>query len=264
MALVSWLWLRARPPEASAPLPWMDLVSLPVPEVSPARKPPRQAPVPASRRRRDRSRVTPGASTPMPLTAEAALPGLLLTDIPRRESPSLAPTLPGATAEDFETRPGDAKQRAVGIVQGLVDDRLRERRPTSNYFGTLRDTLETLWHLDPLLSSRKVDAGQGDTARVRLVQRNDGALLEVSLLAPPRSAELGRNLLADLRAGAATLPPPPPEVLRGRDQFASLWDFRVKPPTGIKLSVEFDAVAIFDKRALPKSTRKAVEFIREE
>jgi hypothetical protein len=105
----------------------------------------------------------------------------------------------------------------------------------------------------------------GDRARVRLVQREDGALVEVALVSPPQSPEIGRSLIGDLQAGAASLPRPPPEVMRGRPQLASLWEFLLKPQAPVvRLALDFDMVSLVDKRAIPKATRKRVEFLLQE
>jgi TonB C terminal len=62
-------------------------------------------------------------------------------------------------------------------------------------------------------------------ALVRIVQRADGRLVSVELLRPSNDSSVDAQALRDLRAVAATLPPPGPGALAGRATVASTWEF---------------------------------------
>jgi hypothetical protein len=175
-----------------------------------------------------------------------------------------SPLTPGSpTSLQQDNEPPSVHAQAARIVREVAAEHRRATQPPNEYFTELRAALEGLWRVEAL--ERRKAMPEGDKARVRLVQREDGALLEVALITPPQSAEIGRSLLGDLQAGAASLPRPPPEVMRGRPQLASLWEFLLKPQApAVKLTLDFDMVSLVDKRAIPKFTRKRVEFILQE
>ena len=159
--------------------------------------------------------------------------------------------------------PPSAQAVASGLMRQLAaQNRLERGAPRNGYFSELRISLEALWQVEVLLAQHHSLDAETDHARVRLVQAPDGSLRDVAFVTPPNSGELGRALLADLHAGAATLPRPPPEVVRGHAEVASVWDFTLKAPSSpIKLSFDFDLTSLVDKRAIPKPTRKRVEFL---
>src|SRR5262249_13457934 len=154
---------------------------------------------------------------------EAPRPGPsgLPSDAPTRESEGgivLAPT-PSVPSGPLELHGGQAptaQDQATRIVQELAAEHRRARQPPNEYFRELRLALEGLWQVEALVAARRVNAPQGDRARVRLVQAADGELVEVAMVTAPQSPELARGLLGDLQAARGSFPPPPPEVMQGR------------------------------------------------
>ncbi len=96
------------------------------------------------------------------------------------------------------------------------------------------------------------------SAILRVVQDRDGKLLEVTLVSPSNDAEVDREAVADVKAAAQALPPPPPEALGGRDTLVSLWSFElvvsISPPIPT-MSFEFDEALKFIDVRLPLDRR---------
>ena len=279
LCVLGWMWTRPQPaPPAVAVRPIeieINTLPPPAPEALPAKPvepPPRRAPVKPLR-------VAVRETTPPPQgTPEAPNKGGggLASDVPTREDvphPNVMTLMPSSHftlgPSTVVRGPGDehpsAQTQAARIVGDIVAQNRRTHQAPHDFFRELRVALEGLWQVDVLIQARRVMAQDGDKARVRLVQNADGTVAEVAFVTPPMSAELARGLLADLQNGNAALPAPPAALMRGRPQMATLWDFMVKPPPPVvKLSFEFDVTALLDKRALPKYTRKRVEFLAQE
>jgi hypothetical protein len=276
LALLVWLWRVQSVPPAIAQRPAPIEVEISETTVTAPAAPSSQTPAPippqtpaakTTAHVRAHSGTTATGSkaiaTSLPSTAPAS-------DSPLRQQPSgisLAPsaTLLGIPPLVASGEGPSAQSAAQRLVQSLVVEHRRLRQPPNGYFSELRLALETLWQLEALIDAHRSLVPEGDRARVRLVQAADGAVQEVAFVVPPRSGELGRALLADLQTGSTPLPRPPPEVLHGRTQVASLWEFMVKPaPATVKLSFDFDLVSLVDKHAIPKWTRKRVEFLARE
>jgi TonB family protein len=85
---------------------------------------------------------------------------------------------------------------------------------------------------------------EGHVASVRVVQERDGRLKSVELVAPSKEAALDREALAAVPAAVASLPTPP-EVLAGRDELITVWEFEIEvsitPPIPV-VGLEFDEV----------------------
>lgn len=104
---------------------------------------------------------------------------------------------------------------------------------------------------DPSIEARRLlrrqmkeDMRATRRATVRVVQDAEGKLLSVELVTPSNDAQVDREALADIRAAAERLPPPPPEALQGRTRLESLWQLELVvsiSPLVPTLSVEFDA-----------------------
>lgn len=89
-------------------------------------------------------------------------------------------------------------------------------------------------------------------AVIRVVQDAQGRLVSAELVIPSNNAQVDREALADVRAAAERLPPPPPEAVGGKATLTSLWQFEliisISPPVP-SLSFEFDeALGFFDAR----------------
>lgn len=95
-------------------------------------------------------------------------------------------------------------------------------------------------------------------AVVRVTQRPSGELLEVELLRPSSDAKVDREAVADIRAAAARLPPPPPEAVRPDGFVRSEWEFElivsISPPVPT-FSFEFDEALKFADARLPLDRR---------
>ncbi|MFZ5438674.1 MAG: TonB C-terminal domain-containing protein [Myxococcota bacterium] len=96
-------------------------------------------------------------------------------------------------------------------------------------------------------------------AIIRVVQATDGRLLKVELVQPSQDANVDKEALADVRAAAQKLPPPPPEALeRGKDTLSSLWSFElvvsISPPVPT-FTFEFDEALGFIDARLPLDRR---------
>lgn len=109
-----------------------------------------------------------------------------------------------------------------------------------------------------LRKKRRQDFRATRRATIRVIQDVTGKLLEAEIVSPSNDAKIDREALADVRAAAEQLPPPPPEALGGRAQIASLWQFElvisINPPVP-SFSFEFDeALGYIDPR-LPLDRR---------
>jgi hypothetical protein len=76
-----------------------------------------------------------------------------------------------------------------------------------------------------------------------VVQDEGGKIVLVELVEPSQDREMDRQALADVRAAAERLPPPPASLLGRKTQLSSFWTFEIKlrvipPSTGI--AFEFD------------------------
>lgn len=119
--------------------------------------------------------------------------------------------------------------------------------------------------LDPNLEARRALARQmreqfksSRRATLRVVQDSAGRLLSVELLSPSNSVEVDREAVADVRAAAERLPPPPAEAVQGRERLVSLWEFElivsITPPVPA-VSFEFDAALKLIDARLPLDRR---------
>jgi outer membrane biosynthesis protein TonB len=95
-------------------------------------------------------------------------------------------------------------------------------------------------------------------ATVRVVQDARGKLLSVDLVTPSNDLAVDREAIADIRAAAERLPPPPAEAMEGRTTVESLWQFEliisISPPVPT-LSIEFDAEMKLTDARLPLDRR---------
>jgi hypothetical protein len=118
---------------------------------------------------------------------------------------------------------------------------------------------------DPTLEARRALRRQmreefraSRRATVRVVQDARGKLLSVDLVTPSNDLTVDREALADIRAAAERLPPPPAEALAGRTTMESLWQFEliisISPPVPT-LSIEFDAEMKLTDARLPLDRR---------
>ncbi|MGC4120098.1 MAG: TonB C-terminal domain-containing protein [Myxococcales bacterium] len=89
-------------------------------------------------------------------------------------------------------------------------------------------------------------------ALFRVVQNGDGTLRSVTLVEGSNEPSIDRDALADVRAAASRLPPPPPDGLGIKEPIVSLWEFQltvsISPPIPT-VTIEFDeALAYLDAR----------------
>lgn len=95
-------------------------------------------------------------------------------------------------------------------------------------------------------------------ATIRVTQNLEGKLLRVELVSPSNDASVDREALADVRAAAEKLPPPPDEVLQGKKELISLWAFElvvsISPPIPT-FTFEFDEALGFIDARLPLDRR---------
>lgn len=95
-------------------------------------------------------------------------------------------------------------------------------------------------------------------ATIRVVQDASGKLTKVELLSPSNDAQVDKEALADVRAAAEKLPPPPEEVLEGRKELVSTWAFElvvsITPPVPT-FTFEFDEALGFIDARLPLDRR---------
>src|SRR5262249_125729 len=139
-------------------------------------------------RRLSRQQPATPKQAPAPVAESPARPSRA-SDAPLREPASGAITLlpsmepPPTVSRGDEERPS-AQQQATRLVQQIAAEHQRARQPPNTYFREMRQLLEEMWKVELLLAARRDQANDGDTARVRLIQRPDGALLEVALVTP--------------------------------------------------------------------------------
>jgi TonB family protein len=95
-------------------------------------------------------------------------------------------------------------------------------------------------------------------ATIRVVQDREGHLTKVELVDPSNDEHVDREALADVRAAASKLPPPPPEAMEGKDELSSLWSFElvvsITPPVPT-FTFEFDEVLGFIDARMPLDRR---------
>lgn len=95
-------------------------------------------------------------------------------------------------------------------------------------------------------------------ATIRVTQDAEGRLMKVELLSPSNDAAVDREALADVRAAAESLPPPPAEALEGRQALVSTWAFElvvsITPPVPT-FTFEFDEALGFIDARLPLDRR---------
>jgi hypothetical protein len=95
-------------------------------------------------------------------------------------------------------------------------------------------------------------------ATLRVVQDAQGHLVKVELVAPSNDETVDREALADVKAAAEKLPPPPPEALEGKTELSSLWSFElivsISPPVPT-FTFEFDEALGFIDARLPLDRR---------
>jgi TonB family protein len=116
-------------------------------------------------------------------------------------------------------------------------------------------------NLDARRELRKVMNEQFRATRravIRVVQDAQGRLVSVELVIPSNNAQVDREAVADVRAAAERLPPPPAEALGGRATLTSLWQFEliisISPPVP-SFSFEFDEALGFADARLPLDRR---------
>jgi hypothetical protein len=95
-------------------------------------------------------------------------------------------------------------------------------------------------------------------ALFRVVQNGDGTLRSVTLVEGSNEPAIDREALADVRAAASKLPPPPPEGLGIKEPIVSLWEFQltvsISPPVP-SVSIEFDEALSFLDVRMPLDRR---------
>ncbi|MDP3234978.1 MAG: TonB C-terminal domain-containing protein [Myxococcales bacterium] len=95
-------------------------------------------------------------------------------------------------------------------------------------------------------------------ATIRVTQNTDGRLVKVELVAPSNDAAVDKEAMADVRAAAEKLPPPPAEALEGRSELISTWAFElvvsISPPIPT-FTFEFDEALGFIDARLPLDRR---------
>lgn len=95
-------------------------------------------------------------------------------------------------------------------------------------------------------------------ATIRVTQNLEGKLLKVELVGPSNDASVDREAIADVKAAAEKLPPPPEEVLQGKKELISLWAFElvvsISPPIPT-FTFEFDEALGFIDARLPLDRR---------
>jgi hypothetical protein len=95
-------------------------------------------------------------------------------------------------------------------------------------------------------------------ATIRVVQDREGRLKKVELVEPSNDEHVDKEAVADVRAAALKLPPPPAEAMEGKDELSSLWSFElmvsITPPVPT-ITFEFDEVLGFIDPRLPLDRR---------
>lgn len=267
----------APPPPRPPPLEVQVIHLPPEPTAPPAQRVPPAPPAPPSRRK---ERPRAGASA-APATARspqrpdqtpaerppadapiAGGPGTLLLP-----GPGSLPPPPDDGVRVTGEEGGLHARGGEGDVAGTI---LRESAAQQNvargnvhaYFGQLRDVLERIWDVRRVAREGRDKSRIG--AQVRLTQGAGGELRAVELVFSSSDDDIDKGLIADLRAAAHALPAPPPEVVRGRTEFSSLWAFQFLARTPYRAKgamATFDIVRLFDKRAIPPPLDKRVELL---
>lgn len=101
-------------------------------------------------------------------------------------------------------------------------------------------------------------------AVLRVVQDGDGKIVLVELVEPSRDRDMDRQALADVRAAAEKLPPPPASLLGHKAQLSSFWTFEIKlrvipPTTGI--AFEFDEKGVEPLVPFGHQVKKSVRLL---
>ncbi|HVE85052.1 MAG TPA: energy transducer TonB [Myxococcales bacterium] len=101
-------------------------------------------------------------------------------------------------------------------------------------------------------------------AVLRVVQDDSGKIVLVELVEPSRDRDMDRQALADVRAAAERLPPPPASLLGRKAQLSSFWTFEIKlrvipPSTGI--AFEFDEKGIQPLVPFGHQVKKSVRLL---
>jgi len=101
-------------------------------------------------------------------------------------------------------------------------------------------------------------------AVLRVVQDDAGKIVLVELVEPSRDRDMDRQALADVRAAAEKLPPPPASLLGRRSQLSSFWTFEIKlrvipPSTGI--AFEFDEKGVEPLVPFGHQVKKSVRLL---
>jgi len=101
-------------------------------------------------------------------------------------------------------------------------------------------------------------------AVLRVVQDETGQIVLVELVEPSRDRDMDRQALADVRAAAERLPPPPAALLGRQAQLSSFWTFEIKlrvipPSTGI--AFEFDEKGIQPLVPFGHQVKKSVRLL---
>ncbi|MDX2011245.1 MAG: TonB C-terminal domain-containing protein [Myxococcaceae bacterium] len=95
-------------------------------------------------------------------------------------------------------------------------------------------------------------------ATIRVTQDLGGRLLKVELLSPSNDATVDKEAMADVRAAAEKLPPPPTEATEGKRNLVSVWAFElvvsISPPVPT-FTFEFDEALGFIDARLPLDRR---------
>ncbi len=263
---------RPSAPVVRAPAP-------PPPSAAPTRRPPKRMRAPVSAPAPQVPEPPAASTDASEATASAASdvpsgPRALASDFPIRSESLLPRVLPGASAEVFPSPGAEPGTGAPGtrlrapepkapdeMVRELVAQQKVRSGFVHSYFGQLQDVLLAAWRAKD--TSARRTSGRTCEVEVRLVQEPSGQLREVSIRYPSCDARMDEEVLADLRAAAASLPAPPPEVVGHRDSIRSVYRFTYQPPPTLP-PLEFDVVDLVDRKAIPKFNPKRVTLIQVE
>ncbi len=95
-------------------------------------------------------------------------------------------------------------------------------------------------------------------ALIRVTQDRQGKLVSVELVAPSNDPTVDKEGMADVRAAAEQLPPPPAEAVGAKPQLVSLWQFEliisISPPIP-SFTFEFDEALKFIDARMPLDRR---------